>query len=131
MIELSILHAGLSKTGNIVTDSATGLEWQDDAVGTKTIWQDAIARCETLTLDAKSDWRLPNLNELTSIVDDTKSYPAIDTTVFNNTISNYYWSSTTIAGSTNYAWRVYFNYGPQYGNYKTDNSYVRCVRAGQ
>ena len=67
MIELSILHAGLSKTGNIVTDSATGLEWQDDAVGTKTTWQDAIARCEALTLDAKSDWRLPNLNELTSI----------------------------------------------------------------
>ena len=113
MIELSILHAGLSKTGNIVTDSATGLEWQDDAVGTDITWQDAIARCEALTLDAKSDWRLPNLNELTSIVDDTKSDPAIDTIVFDNTISNYYWSSTTNAGTTNVAWVVYFHYGYQ------------------
>ncbi len=130
MIGLSILHAAYTKSGNIVTDSVTGLQWQDDAVATTTTWQGAIDRCEALTLDTYSDWRLPNLNELTSIVDDTKSNPSIDTTVFTNTFSNVYWSSTTNVYSS-YAWAIPFRHGKQSFYTKTDSSYVRCVRAGQ
>ena len=131
MIGLSILQAAYTKSGNIVTDSVTGLEWQDDAVGAITTWQGAITRCEALTLDTHSDWRLPNLNELTSIVDDTRSYPSVDPT-FQNTISNAYWSSTTSASNSSSAWLVSFDRGVQNGRFfKTDNDYVRCVRAGQ
>ena len=45
-------------------------------------------------------------------------------------ISNDYWS-TTYASDTNYAWVVNFYYGNTYGYPKSDNRYVRCVRAGQ
>ena len=115
---------------NIVTDSATGLRWQDDPTPSGTSWQGAIDYCEALTLGGESDWRLPNLNELTSIVDDTVYNPSISS-VFVNTASNGYWSSTTFAGSTGYAWIVNFYYGTQGRSNKTTSGYVRCVRAGQ
>ena len=118
-----------SATG-IVTDNATGLMWQDDAIGSQTTWQDAIDRCEALSLGAFEDWRLPNVNELTSLVDDTKSNPSIDA-IFQNSASNYYWSSTTHANNSGDAWVVYFGNGPQHGSGKDYNYYVRCVRAGE
>lgn len=43
--------------------------------------------------------------------------------------SSYYWSSTTDASDTSYAWCVHFDYGDE-GN-SNKNLYVRCVRAGQ
>ena len=133
MIGLSVaLMAGLSKGGNIVPDSVTGLQWQDDTTGSTMTWRAAIDRCEGLTLDSHTDWRLPNLRELTSIVDDTKNDPSINnTTAFEHTASNTYWSSTTYAGHTSHAWRVYFNSGNQGHSNKSYSLYVRCVRAGQ
>ena len=132
MIGLSMLHAELTRdaTTGIVTDSTTGLMWQDNEVGTLINWQGAIDRCEALTLGTHSDWRLPNINELTSLVDDTRYDPAISSE-FQNTISNGYWSSTTNAYDTDYAWRLSFYFGYQYDYFKTVNNYVRCVRAGQ
>lgn len=125
------LLADFTKSGNIVTDGTTKLEWQDDAVSSTLGWASAIDYCENLTLDTHSDWRLPNIKELTSIVDDTKSHPSIDNTVFQNPPFNNYWSSTTTAGNSSSMWYVNFNYGHQNGNDKTAFYNVRCVRAGQ
>ncbi|MBC8236662.1 MAG: DUF1566 domain-containing protein [Helicobacteraceae bacterium] len=132
MIGLSMLHAELTRdaTTGIVTDSTTGLMWQDNEVGTLINWQGAIDRCEALTLGTHSDWRLPNINELTSLVDDTRYDPAISSE-FQNTISNGYWSSTTYANDTDFAWGLNFGNGGQDGYGKAGDYYVRCVRAGQ
>ncbi|MBF0238256.1 MAG: DUF1566 domain-containing protein [SAR324 cluster bacterium] len=78
-----------------------------------------------------TDWRLPNRNELQSLVDYSKSNPAIDTTAFSNTNSSYYWSSTANAYSTSNAWYVNFYNGYVYYGNKTYSYYVRCVRGGQ
>ena len=129
MISIGV-WADFSKSGNIVTDSTTGLQWQDDAVGSTMTWQSAIDYCEALVLDSYDDWRLPNKNELITIIDYDVSNPAIDNH-FQNTISNYYWSSTTHASNTSYAWFVYFNFGGTYYYSKYGSYYVRCVRAGQ
>ena len=123
----------------IVSDETTGLQWQDDAVVKTTTmnWTSAIDYCEnTLVLGGYTDWRLPNKNEMLSIDDRSRYDPAIDDRVFINTASNsfwssYYWSSTTIASNSDYAWVVYFYYGHPYAHAKTDSSYVRCVRGGQ
>jgi len=130
MIGLSLLQADFTKTDSIVKDSVSKLEWQDDTIGTTVDWQGAIDRCEGLTLGGHDDWRLPNINELKSIVDRSKSNPAI-VDGFTKTSSDYYWSSTTYEGGKNGAWIVLFNYG--YVNYsaKGSSSYVRCVRGGQ
>ena len=130
MIGLSLLKADFTKTGDIVKDSLSKLEFQDDAVGSSMIWESAVAHCEALDLGGHSDWRLPNINELKSIVDRSKINPAI-VNGFENTSSYYYWSSTTYEGGKGYAWRIYFYYGFVDYNAKDGYYYVRCVRDGQ
>ena len=118
----------------VVTDSITHLQWQDDySDNSGTIksaaWTDAIDYCESLPLDG-GGWRLPNLNELTSLVDDRVYGPSISP-VFLNTAYIHYWSSTTHERYEDRAWSVLFNNGSQYHSAKTTNGSVRCVRAGQ
>ncbi len=131
MAIVALASAEFTKSGNIVTDSVTSLQWQDDAIDSNTTWQGAIDRCEALSLGGYTDWRLPNFNELKSIVDRTKSNPAI-VSGFTNTSSNNYWSSTTNVGNSNRAWDVYFNDGNvSCSGIKDGSFYVRCVRAGE
>ena len=113
-----------------ITDNNTGLMWQKEDDNTTRQWESAITYCEGLSLGSYTDWRLPNIKELKSIVDNTKYSPS-DTTYFPNTNSFYYWSSTTYAVSTSLAWYVYFSYGDVYYDYKSYYFYVRCVRGGQ
>ena len=137
---MAIVVGDFTRSANgVVTDSRTNLEWQDDYSDNggsikNTTWRNAIDYCVNLNLDGNSDWRLPNLNELTSLVDDKKYNPSIDA-IFQNTsytYSNYYWSSTTNANNNDDAWIVAFDYGNQYNNgTKNYSQYVRCVRAGQ
>jgi len=116
----------------IVTDNNTGLEWQDDVNITKT-WQGAIDYCEALALDG-GRWRLPNFNELYYLADRSTYNPAMDSTFKNVNTSSSYWSSTTYAygtNLTNLAWVVYFNFGNDSIDNKSNSYYVRCVRARQ
>ena len=125
-----------TKQNGVVTDSVTQLEWQDDYSDNggdikETAWKNAIVYCESLTLNGQSDWRLPNINELSSLVDDGKYNPSINS-IFELTSSNYYWSATTVANSSNDAWIVNFDSGSvYYDSLKGYNYYVRCVRAGE
>ncbi|UCH83174.1 MAG: DUF1566 domain-containing protein [Candidatus Latescibacterota bacterium] len=125
-----------------VTDNSTGLMWEvktDDGGArdkdNQYNWQEALAYCENLTLANYNDWRLPDKNELQTILAHYRYDPSIDVTFFPNTVSDTYWSSTTYADSAIYAWYVHFNVGSvYYGEYfddsKTDNFYVRAVRGG-
>jgi hypothetical protein len=139
------LIAGGSYTDNsngTINDVITDLVWQKCSKGqiysngectgsaTSGTWESALSYCENFFLGGRSDWRLPNINELKSLVDFSKYNPAINATYFPNTVSVYYWSATTYAGITTYAWGVYFGSGVANGYYKTDNSYVRCVCTG-
>jgi hypothetical protein len=123
-----------------ITDTATGLMWQQATGGPfgapqNMIWEDAIAYCEGLSLAGRTDWRLPNRNELQSLVSYSLSYPAINTTYFPDTYcsggAGRYWSSTTYVGSTISAWTVDFCGGYIESITKTGTYYVRAVRGGQ
>lgn len=121
-------------TSQVVTDETNGLMWQDnaEAASVKGYWEYAINYCESLTLGDYSDWRLPNINELRSIVDYGKYNPAIDDTIFENVNPAEYWSSTTQYENTNYAWYIYFDGSGDSGDVKDDLELnVRCVRGGQ
>lgn len=110
-----------------VTDQATGLVWQQTDDGTTKTWQGALDYCNTLTLASSSDWRLPNIKELRSIVDESRFSPAIDP-VFSG-INTSYWSSSSNAYDPDNAWFVYFVSGLVNFYDKTSSSYyVRCVR---
>lgn len=118
-----------------VTDNETLLMWQQEDDNITKAWENAISYCEDLSLVSHADWRLPNRNELQSIVDYRKIYPdpAINPTYFPNTNSSNYWSSSSSWSGTGYAWSVDFfgGRGSVQGNGKTNSYYVRCVRAGQ
>lgn len=114
-----------------VTDNDTKLMWQQGEGG-KMAWDSAIAYCKNLSLAGYNDWRLPNIEELKSIIDVEKK-PAIfiNKTYFPNANASRYWSSTTSARSSSDAWVVHFDFGNDNFYYKSYSYYVRCVRAGQ
>ena len=107
----------LVKNGDgTVTDNATGLVWQGAAAtsGGKSrfTWQEALAVCEGLTLGGKSDWRLPDIKELQSIVDYTQADTSLDTRVFTSGVtsgtSGFFWSSTSHGNYLDWAAYVCF-----------------------
>jgi len=112
------------RTKNQMTYEIDNLQW------TKTFdemtWQEAMNFCKNLNYGGYDDWRLPTRKELFSLVDDEKYNPACK---IDECKSKAYWSSTTYADYTSFAWRVYFYYGNvNYGD-KSDSYYVRAVRS--
>lgn len=113
----------------VVTDMQTGLMWQDDA-NTSLTWQDAVEYCEALKLWAYGDWRLPEKEELRSIVGQQRYNPASDP-AFKNSVSDGYWTATLHPSASNYVWMVDFDDGSDIQGYKTRTHFVRCVRGGK
>ncbi|MCP4714738.1 MAG: DUF1566 domain-containing protein [Deltaproteobacteria bacterium] len=145
------------------TDSTSGLIWTKCSMKTvssnpemdtsggctdthgRGAWADALAACENLDFAGKTDWRLPNVTELHSLVDLTqtggvfineKDFPNMPGSQEN---PPYYWSSTTYNGlpqspcttTANCAWYVNFNDGYVEGvklrSQKDQENFVRCV----
>lgn len=110
-------------------DNITGLEWQriDDDV-TRT-WNVALDYCADLILDGKTDWRLPDVVELQSIVDYGLTVaPIIDSMAFPDTDTTPYWSASSLASSSVGAWVVFFSNGEVNSVNKALSFFVRCVR---
>ncbi len=122
---------------NTVTDNTTGLTWMrcslgqtgSDCIGgsaLKYTWAAALNE----VINNYSGWRLPNINELSSIVELKCTAPAINITVFPNTQSDFYWSSSPYAGSNGSVIGIYFFQGGDSYNNKDERYYVRLVRGG-
>jgi hypothetical protein len=114
-------------SAEIVTDNDTGFQWEDQQTIVSKKWEDAIDYCENLTLGGFDDWRLPNINELRSIVDYERSDPAIDR-AFRNTKSDWYWTSTKYNRGSLYSWELNFSYGYDSYSSQSYSRYVRCLR---
>ncbi len=116
----------------IVTDNITKLQWQDDEI-VKTVkvnWATATTTtCQNLTLGGYSDWRLPSIEELESIVNYGAFAPAKYSEFLNMSYNNY-WSSHSDVEDSIFAWYVNFYEGNNTLTFKSDSSYIRCVRAG-
>jgi hypothetical protein len=110
-----------------ITDTATNLVWQQTPYISKN-WQDALSYCQNLELAGQTDWRLPNIRELQSIIDSSQYNPAMNPAF--NCLASQFWSSTTHSYNLykNYAWYVNFAYGDTDFTYKTGGSYTLCVR---
>jgi murein DD-endopeptidase MepM/ murein hydrolase activator NlpD len=131
----SLLSSLIDNGDGTVTDTQSGLMWQKTEAGAMN-WEAALTYCESLDFAGHDDWRLPNRNELQSLVDYAVFNPAIDTVAFPGALSSNYWSSSTHAFKTGSAWLVDFsyggvNYGSVYVNNKFNSYYVRAVRGGQ
>lgn len=121
-------------SAKIVSCTDTNLMWQDSEEvkkdTNKKAWKDAVNHCEDLVFANYSDWRLPNVRELQSIVDDKKYNPSIKDG-FINVEPKDYWSSTNDAShpTTNtYAWNIGFKEGDSSPDGKNSTNFIRCVR---
>lgn len=102
-----------------VTDLRTSLIWAKCSIGqTYTLssnscsgsgaisyatWGEALAAADSYSINGTTGWRLPNIKELGSLVDRSCAEPTINLTLFPNTVSSVYYSSTPFKGSANSA----------------------------
>lgn len=103
-----------------ITDNASGLMWLEVDLGVTVEWEEALTLAENSDFAGYSDWRLPDVKELQSIVDYGGSYPAINHDYFTCTEleeneNYYYWTSTSAyfsehAPDYDSAWYVAFGY---------------------
>ncbi len=132
-----------------VTDNATGLMWKKcsegqsyngatrgcDGTAATYSWQQALQKATAINagggFSGQSDWRLPNVKELSSIVEHQCAYPTINQEVFPATPSVWFWSSSPVASNSNYAWDVSFSEGNVTAFFKHTEYGVRLVRGGQ
>ncbi|MCG6552864.1 MAG: DUF1566 domain-containing protein [Candidatus Magnetominusculus sp. LBB02] len=128
-----------------MTDTLTGLMWTKDA-GTSTIgscsggtmsWQNAlnyVACLDNSTYHGYSDWRMPNVVELKSLINYNAASVAawLQTQGFTNVHSDLYWLSTTNAYDNNYTWIISLDTGNMDdGNKSSHRFYVWPVRGGK
>ncbi len=72
-------HNHFTDSGNgTVSDTATGLMWQQSEAPKAMNWQSALGYCSALNLAGYNDWRLPNAKELQSLVDYGRAPEAAD-----------------------------------------------------
>lgn len=131
--------------GSEVTDTKSGLIWRRCAEGMTWSGVTCTGTASTYTYDAALQqatnqtgsvgWRLPNIKELSSIVDRSLTTPAIDRTAFPATPSSLFWSSTPDVSTPSKAEVTDFNTGSSGGTISSRNdpgypNYVRLVRGG-
>ncbi len=97
-----------------VTDRLSGLMWTQNAdkANGKVDWEEAVLGAKSCTDGGYTDWRLPNRNELESLIDLGRYNPALPTGhLFIGILPSYYWTSTTPANNEDHAWIVHFYIG--------------------
>jgi Protein of unknown function (DUF1566) len=116
-----------TETGLIWKRCSEGQKWNGTTCGGKATspnWRAALAIANA----EGGGWRLPNVKELVSLVDLTRSDPTIDPVAFPATLVSSYWSSTPYNDYPEFAWAVGFNIGAV-NFWHTDIGYrVRLVR---
>jgi hypothetical protein len=116
-----------------IIDHTTGLEWdaRPTSEADKLNWQgahDRIATMNTERFAGHTDWRVPTIDELFTLIDHSTHGPSTFEPFRACTLSNDYWSSSTYVGYPQDAWTVNFYNGDVNAFNKSNFNYVRAVR---
>ncbi|MCL4180327.1 MAG: DUF1566 domain-containing protein [Verrucomicrobia bacterium] len=122
----------MSDTG-MVRDNLTGLMWTSDAnIDGPKDWPSAVDFCQALDHGGYTDWRLPNIREMQSLIDFGRFDPALPAGHhFTGWQSDNYWSSTMLADPSGDAWYMRLTDGYIDVSGTTAQHYVWPVRGGQ
>ena len=122
---------------DVVTDNLTGLmRPRDGSLDETKTWANAISFANDLNLCGYNDWRLPNVNELESLLNAGEANTAnwLNGVGFTNVQADLYWSSTSFPDPTDVAWVAKMVDGDimesgLFENNKNSDNYVWPVRA--
>ncbi|CAK8720041.1 MAG: Caspase domain-containing protein [Candidatus Electronema aureum] len=138
-----------------ITDTKSGLMWKRCPEGLFGVnceegkietykWDDVFQRFKNIEYAGYSDWRLPTIAELKTLVycsngvkdkdygrcNEGSEEPTINQQAFPNTEANYFWSGSPHADNSDLAWYVHFAYGSSSISNRVNSDAVRLVRGG-
>ena len=134
--------AGWDAGYRMVLDNSTGLIWEIKSSDSgdlncsddKYSWTDArdvyIKKLNAKKYGGFSDWRLPNKDEIRSIIDYSKINPAVDLDYFPNCKTAFYWTSIPYRKQPPFIWGIFFGLGSGIPYTPSSLQYVRAVRGG-
>jgi hypothetical protein len=161
------LNQYLDHCNGTITDKKTGLMWKrcsegqagvncEEGAAKKYTWDDAVQRFKHVEYAGYTDWRLPTIDELKTLVYCSNGNPAnaaweqgcnkdfsisgferptINQPAFPKTQPYSYWSGSQHDSETNSAWLVNFSFGTTNSispfNFLASSYAVRLVRNGQ
>ena len=130
----------------VVTDERTGLMWKRDhemidpsqpddwqTLVNSFTWKDALQRAVNDRTGGYSDWRLPNIRELRSLIDETRHSPAMDPAFMPTPFQSMFWSSSPykeLSGNQSFSWTVSFDAGGDPAVQRYFREHARLVRGG-
>ena len=125
----------------MVLDNNTGLIWEVKSPvekdinfsGNRYTWEEAkkyIEKLNKIKYGGFSDWRLPNKDELRSIIDYGRTNPAVDTFFFPNCQVAFYWTSVPYMMQPPFVWGIFFGLGSGIPYTPSSLQCVRAVRGG-
>jgi hypothetical protein len=122
--------------GAAVLDRETGLVWARSPINSPSTWGFAVDRCNKLTIGNRMGWRLPAVQELTSLIDPTTPLPIAlpNGHPFENVLPVTYWSASTSAEipTGTFAFAVSFSgSGGTFVQGKGGSALFWCVRGQQ
>lgn len=133
-LSLVLFASKLTRSGNYIIDDQNKLMWQDSLENVKILLtqEHSVEYCKKLNFGGFSDWRLPNIEEYTTIINKKRitSQPQINK-AFKYIKQDDYWASdrTWIRNFGLYGYYVFFKSGTVYYQNRTYPKYVRCVRS--
>ncbi|MBH1989544.1 MAG: DUF1566 domain-containing protein [Myxococcaceae bacterium] len=127
---------GESQNSFIVQDHFTGLSWEQSNTAGNVFWSSTAARgsaqsyCSRLRKGNYSDWRVPSVTELQSLMDYTRiNAPMTNQEIFSDQANPLYWASAARANLSRVAWVFDFKSGSSiYVLLKHPDVSVHCVR---
>jgi len=126
----------------MVQDNNTGLIWEvkspkagdinycEDTYNWKEAKDKYIKNLNKKKYGGFSDWRLPNKDEIRSIIDYSRINPAVDTWYFPNCKSDFYWTAVPYNMQKPFIWGIFFGLGSGICYTPKAKRYVRAVRGG-
>lgn len=123
--------ADLTKSGDFVVDKTNNKMWQDTQENINLLFSqdNAVKYCNKLSLGGFSDWHLPSVDEIKTVIDKTRKDEHMIDKVFGYSLPDDYWTKdTTWRNFGKYGYYVFFKSGAVYYQNKTYPKYVRCVR---
>lgn len=126
----------INQADGVVLDKHTKLTWKICAEGQRYLAGNCSGSAHRFTFNEafenfgreSSDWRLPSMDELDSIVEWRCQYPALNERIFPDSPDASFWSGSVSVDDSSYAWLMFFSIGSSTTVAKTNSAAIRLVR---